>query len=83
MSNEDKLVERAAKIGGAQHLLLLDYGFTVVKVTENTAVYLDESDGYQITLDAVGHWWIKPEGDREFKGIGFVDLEAVLSPSGR
>jgi len=30
---------RAAQIGGAQHTLLLDYGFTVVKVTEDTAAY--------------------------------------------
>jgi hypothetical protein len=78
-----RLNHRAAQIGGAQHALLLDYGFTTMKVTENTAAYLSESDGYQVTLDAVGHWWIKPEGDREFRGIGFADLEAVLSPDGR
>ena len=80
---EQKTAERAFAIGGAQHLLLLECGFEVLRVTENTALYRCESDGYQVTLDAVGHWWIRPEDDQEFRGIGFRDLETVLSPSGR
>ena len=82
-AQEIDLNNRAAQIGGAQHGLLLDYGFNVVKVTERTAIYRSEPDCHQITLDAVGHWWIKPAGDREFRGIGFTDLEAVLSPDAR
>ena len=80
---ERKAAQRAEAIGGAQHLLLLECGFKVVRVTENAAVYRCDSDGYQVTLDAVGHWWIKPEDGQELRGIGFADLEGVLTPSCR
>ena len=83
VSNQEKLLTRAARIGGAQHSLLLAYGYKVAQATENTALYLSESDGQQITLDAVGHWWVSAERGREFRGIGFVDLENVLCPGGR
>ena len=83
IAQESNLDSRAAQIGGAQHKLLLDYGFTVVYAADDTAVYESQPDGYQVTLDSVGLWWIKPEGGKEFRGIGFVDLEAVLSPGAR
>jgi hypothetical protein len=83
IAQEFNLNSRAAQIGGAQHKLLLDYGFTVVSAGEDTTVYQSQPDGYQVTLDSVGHWWIKPQGEREFRGIGFVDLEAVLTPGAR
>ena len=83
ISNQETLLRKAAQIGGAQHLLLLAYGYKVAKVTENTALYLSDPHAHRVTLDAVGHWWVKPEGDREFRGAGFVDLENVLSPGGR
>jgi len=73
----------AAQISGAQHSLSLGYGFAVADEGENTAVCQSQPDGYQVTLDAVGHWWIKLEGGEEYRGIGFVDLEAVLAPSAR
>jgi len=56
IAQEINLSSRAAQLGGAQHELLLDYGFTVVKVTENAAVYENQLDGYQVTLDSVGLW---------------------------
>ena len=80
---DGKLDSRAGQIGGAQHALLLDYGFTVVKVGKDTAVYQSQRQGCQVTLDATGHWYIKLEGQREFRGIGVVDLEAALSPDER
>jgi hypothetical protein len=55
IAQEINLNSRAAQIGGAQHELLLDYGFTVVQVGENTAVYEFQYHGYQVTLDAIGH----------------------------
>ena len=80
---DGELNNRAAQIGGAQHALLMDYGFTVVKVGEDTAVYRSQRYGCQVTLDGAGHWCVWPEGQREFRGIGFADLEAALSADGR
>jgi len=74
---------RAAQIGGAQHALLLDCGFTVAEVGEDTTVYQCQLDSRQITLDAVGRWCIESEDQRAIFGIGVVDLEAALSPDGR
>ncbi|MGD0129776.1 MAG: hypothetical protein ABSF46_31020 [Terriglobia bacterium] len=55
IAQEINLNSRAAQIGRAQHELLLDYGFTGVQVGENTTVYESQSDGYQVTQDAIGH----------------------------
>jgi hypothetical protein len=45
----------------------MDYGFTVVKVGEDTTVYRSQRHGCQVTLDAAGHWSVWPEGQRELR----------------
>lgn len=80
--DEQLLIKLAAKIGGAQHLLLLDLGFHVVRVND-THAYYEDGAGDLVTLDSVGHWTVKLRNYEPYSGTGFVDLETCIAPGPR
>ena len=80
--HEQVLIELAAEIGGAQHLLLLALGFHVVRVN-GTHAYYEDGEGDLVTLDSVGHWTVKLRNYEPYSGIGFVDLETCIGPGPR
>jgi hypothetical protein len=76
------LIRLAAKIGVAQHWLLLDLGFHVVRVND-THAYYEDGAGDLVTLDSGGHWTVKLRNYEPYSGIGFVDLETCIAPGPR
>ena len=80
--DEQLLIKLAAKIGGAQHLLLLYLGFHVLRVN-GTHAYYEDGEGDLVTLDSGGHWTVKLRDYEPYSGIGFVDLETCIAPGPR
>ena len=68
--------QKAAKMAGLCDTYLKDVGFRLVQVGPGYAMYQNRG-GYQIAIQ--GHlWFCKPPNDREFSGVGYVELEMVV-----
>ena len=69
-------VRKAAKTAGLCDTYLKECGFSLVEVGSDYAMYQNKG-GYQIAIQ--GHlWFCKPPNDREFSGVGYVELEMVV-----
>ena len=67
---------KVARIAGLCDTYLKECGFSLVEVGSDYAMYQNKG-GYQISIR--GHLWsCKPPNDREFSGVGFVDLSEVV-----
>jgi hypothetical protein len=74
ISPEDE--RKVATIAGLCDTYLKEVGFSLVQVGPDYAIYQNRN-GYQIAIQ--GHlWFCKPPNDREFSGVGYVELENVV-----
>ena len=74
ISPEDE--RKVATIAGLCDTYLKEVGFSLVEVGSDYAMYQNKG-GYQIAVR--GHLWsCKPPNDKEFSGVGFVDLSEVV-----
>jgi hypothetical protein len=74
ISPEDK--RKVATIAGLCDTYLKEVGFRLVQVGPDYAIYQNRN-AYQIAIQ--GHlWFCKPPNDREFSGVGYVELERVV-----
>lgn len=71
---EDEL--KAAQIAGLCDTYLKQVGFTLVQVGSDYAIYQNRN-GYRIAIQGQ-LWFCKPPNDREFSGVGYVDLMEVV-----
>jgi hypothetical protein len=74
ISPEDE--RKAAKIAGLCDTYLKECGFSLVEVASDYAMYQNRG-GYQIAVRGY-RWSCKPPNDREFSGVGYVELEKVV-----
>lgn len=68
--------QKAFNITGSWGTYLKGCGFSLVEVGSDYAIYQNRN-GYQIAIQG-DLWFCKPPNDREFSGVGYVELENVV-----